>query len=81
MGHADDAFRQDQQRVPAGDAIIGLGGVIGIAGTGKAMNAPGRKAKRSLSVSIEGNFRASGIARHAIFHLNSLAGAQTSFCA
>jgi hypothetical protein len=41
MGHADNAFRQDQQRVAAGDPIIGLGSVIGIPGAGKAMNAPG----------------------------------------
>jgi hypothetical protein len=52
MGHADNAFRQDQQRVAAGDPIIGLGGVIGIPGAGKAMNAPGGEGKRSLSVSM-----------------------------
>jgi hypothetical protein len=74
MGHADDAFRQDQQRVPAGDPIIGLGSVIGIAGTGKAMNAPGVKAKRSLSVSIEGELSGERNCSPRHLHLNSLAG-------
>jgi hypothetical protein len=71
MGHADNALRQDQQRVTAGDPIIGLGSVIGIPGAGKAMNAPGVKAKRSLSVSMRRELSGERNCSHRRLHLHS----------